>query len=307
MSKQGGSGGSVRAQPFLDADRRRAEEWAEKMRQRALGEHTPPPLRPLKKAKLRRRRHLVIGDSHAHPDTPNHRFEWLGRMIAEREPDVVVDIGDSADMASLLGYEKGNKGPIFEGHRYWMDVEAYIDAKERMADTMRPCSPRLVKTDGNHEHRIERLLTVEPRFVGVVGPHNLMDKELGWERYPYGEPVEIDGIHYCHAFMRYGREIGGVMPTRSVALKLGAGVTRVQGHSHQFQWYEQGDAALLHKDRLISTVHAGCYFDVRGEAHRWANDDVRWWRPGILEVEVEGGQIHSHTWTSLQDVQAMYG
>ena len=52
------------------------------------------------------KRHLIIGDSHAHPDFNNERFTWLGKLIHDSRPDVVVNIGDMADMASLCAHSK---------------------------------------------------------------------------------------------------------------------------------------------------------------------------------------------------------
>jgi hypothetical protein len=65
---------------------------------------------------------LVIGDPHAHPDYDNDRFTDLGRFIVKARPDMVVCIGDMADMPSLSSYDRGTKG--FEGRRYKKDIEA---------------------------------------------------------------------------------------------------------------------------------------------------------------------------------------
>ena len=45
--------------------------------------------------------HLIIPDGHTHPDYNNDRFTWLGKLIVDLQPEVVVNIGDMADMASL--------------------------------------------------------------------------------------------------------------------------------------------------------------------------------------------------------------
>ena len=44
---------------------------------------------------------LIIGDPHAHRDYDNKRFTALGKYIAKEKPDVIVCIGDMADMPSL--------------------------------------------------------------------------------------------------------------------------------------------------------------------------------------------------------------
>jgi len=59
---------------------------------------------------------LIIGDPHAHPDYDNKRFTALGKYILKTKPDIIVCLGDFADMPSLSSYDKGTKG--FEGRRY---------------------------------------------------------------------------------------------------------------------------------------------------------------------------------------------
>ena len=73
---------------------------------------------------------LIIGDPHAHPDYDNKRFTALGKYILKTKPDIIVCLGDFADMPSLSSYDKGTKG--FEGRRYKKDVNAVIDAQEKL-------------------------------------------------------------------------------------------------------------------------------------------------------------------------------
>ena len=256
------------------------------------------------------RRPLVIGDAHAHPNDSNHRFDWLGRMIEDRKPDVVVDIGDSADMPSLFGYETGAKGPLYEGRAYWQDIDAHIDAKERInAGMTTKKRPRMVRLHGNHENRIDRLLEAEPRFRGVIGLEDLRDVELGWEVFPFLETAVVDGIHYCHYFKSPGTKnaVGGVMPTRAVVMKFPGSFSRVFGHTHRYGYFEAADGTV--GGRKITSINAACYFDTNhdGVAHRWAGDDTHGWRGGILELEVDDGQVANHTFTGIETIRHRYG
>ena len=298
------------AGPILDRDKARAQEFVDRMQDRVDGKHEPSKLRRLPKPKPNRKRHLVIGDSHSHPDDPNYRFEWLGAMVADRKPDVLIDIGDSADMPSLFGYEYGAKGPMFEGHRYWRDIDAYIDAQERLFSAMGKWRPaRMVKTRGNHEQRIERILLAEPRFEGIIGIHNLMEESFGWEVYDFKEHVEVDGILYTHAFHtpRGGATIGGVMPTRMAIQKIPGSHCRVQGHSHLLQFYEEADSGIGIHGRKITSIHAACYFDVGSNAHKWAGYSVNQWRAGILELDIEEAQVRGFNFTDISTIRAIYG
>ena len=73
--------------------------------------------------------HLVIPDTHCLPHISNKRFIWLGKLVADLQPDVIFDIGDWCDMESLCFYDKGKIQ--FEGRRYQKDVECALDAKEK--------------------------------------------------------------------------------------------------------------------------------------------------------------------------------
>ena len=67
---------------------------------------------------------LIIPDAHAEPNYDNDRFTWLGSLIFEKKPDVVVCLGDWFDMASLSSHDKGKKS--FEGRRYKQERNEYI-------------------------------------------------------------------------------------------------------------------------------------------------------------------------------------
>ena len=46
---------------------------------------------------------LVWSCAHADPSTDNKRFDLVGNLIYDTKPDIVVDLGDGADMRSLNG------------------------------------------------------------------------------------------------------------------------------------------------------------------------------------------------------------
>ena len=74
------------------------------------------------------RTHLLIGDGHAKPGVPNDRFDWLGRMVLELRPDVVINMGDGHDMPSLCFYED------YAHATYKADCEAGKDAYKRVRE-----------------------------------------------------------------------------------------------------------------------------------------------------------------------------
>ena len=51
----------------------------------------------------------VIPDCQIKEGVPTEHLEWAGQYIADKKPDVIVNIGDFWDMPSLSSYDKGRK------------------------------------------------------------------------------------------------------------------------------------------------------------------------------------------------------
>lgn len=154
--------------------------------------------------------HMVIPDVQAKPGVDFTYLNNIGRYMVEKKPDVVVCIGDFADMPSLSSYDKGKKS--FEGRRYLADIDAAHEAMSELLGPLfdyntnarrnkkKPYLPRMVLTLGNHEQRIQRAVELQPELEGVLDVGHLNYEEYGWEVYPFLEVVHIDGIAYSHYF-----------------------------------------------------------------------------------------------------------
>ena len=158
------------------------------------------------------RTHCFIPDAQVTPDTPNDHLSWAGRYIAEIKPDVVINIGDFADMESLSSYDEGKKSA--EGKRVIKDFDA---ANKAMNVLMKPIHdekdyiPELHFTLGNHEYRIERAIENDAKLEGFLSMDSLNYKDHGWNVHDFLKPVEVDGVWYCHYFANpmSGRPYGG--------------------------------------------------------------------------------------------------
>lgn len=155
-------------------------------------------------------KHLVIPDTQVKPGVPLEHLSWCGEYIVEKRPDVIVQIGDFADMQSLSSYDAGKKS--FEGRTYKADIQAvHVGMKLLLAPLGRLNAklrskhkplykPRMVLTLGNHEERITRAIELDRKLEGTIGLEDLGYEALGWEVYPYLQPVRIDGVSYSHFF-----------------------------------------------------------------------------------------------------------
>jgi len=122
------------------------------------------------------RKHLVIPDTQVTPTSPKDHLSWIGQYIVEKKPDVIVDLGDFADMESLSSYDKGKLRA--EGKRYKKDIEA---AKEGMELLLRPLKNYNSKMEGQ-KHKLYK-----PEMRLVLGNHECYDTateiltESGWK------------------------------------------------------------------------------------------------------------------------------
>lgn len=173
-------------------------------------------------------KHLVIPDTQVKPGVPLDHFRWAGEYAAEKKPDVIVHIGDLADMHSLSSYDIGKK--CYEGRTYQQDIESVLEAQELFFAPIRAeikrlkgnrkksWHPRFVLTLGNHEDRITRAIEADRKLEGTIGLGDLALEKFGWEVIPYRQPVMIDGIAYCHYFSQ-GDMGRAVTSARAMVLK----------------------------------------------------------------------------------------
>lgn len=254
------------------------------------------------------RSHLIIPDSHAKPDVPNDRFEWLGELAIERKPDVIIDIGDSADMASLCQYDVGSVRA--EGRRYADDIAAYRDAMDKfMAPIIKynnthsrwkkkTYRPDLIKCRGNHEYRISRAASENPAMHGHITYEDLEETKHGWQVFDFLKPAVVDNICYKHFFTSgvMGRPIGGVNHARTLVSKTY--MSSVCGHSHMRDFWEDTDAA----GRKLFGLAVGCYFE-HDEGYTTEND--RFWRGAVLLNGVLEGSAEPE-FLSMDSIRSKY-
>lgn len=255
---------------------------------------------------------LVIPDAHASPKHNNDRFEWLGQLIVERKPDVIVNIGDFADMESLSSYDKGKKS--FEGRRYKKDVKAAIDAQEKLFQAMneyndnkratrhKQYKPRLVLTLGNHENRINRVVENSAELEGTISVDDLKYEEFGWEVYPFLEQVTIDGISFSHYFTSgvMGRAIGGEHPAYSLVTKMHQSC--VQGHTHVRDFCERTTA----DGKRITCLLVGCYLD-EDQWEDYAGQANKMWWKGVVILHTLGDGAFEPEWINIKQLKKQYG
>ena len=59
---------------------------------------------------------LVFSCAHTAPEVSNERFDWLGHYIADVKPDMVIDLGDGADMCSLNSFDSTPQAIVMQNY-----------------------------------------------------------------------------------------------------------------------------------------------------------------------------------------------
>ena len=242
------------------------------------------------------KRHLVIPDVQAKDGVPLDHLAWIGQYIADKRPDVIVCIGDFADMPSLSSYDAGKKS--FEGRRYRKDIAS---AKKAMSLLCSPFAniegykPRMVLTLGNHESRIDRAVECDPKLDGILSIDDLGYQRHGWEVIPYLRPISIDGIEYVH-YVTSG-VMGRPASSAQVALRERQGSV-VQGHVQHI------DIAIHRKTQAFALFSGICYQHQEDYLGEQGNSQ----KPGIWMLnEVDGTGNADMLQVSLNYLRRRYG
>lgn len=146
--------------------------------------------------------HLIIPDPQVKPDVDTDHLEHVGNYIAEKQPDVVICLGDFADMPSLNSHTKGQIEA--EGTRYEKDIQAVKDAMSRLVKPFKRIKgykPEMIFTLGNHEDRINRTVGSSPFLDGKISLKDLEYEKHGWNVIPFLKVKKVDGIEYAHYFV----------------------------------------------------------------------------------------------------------
>ncbi len=239
---------------------------------------------------------LIIGDPHAKPGVSNERFTKLGKLIADRKPEIIINIGDFFDFPSLSSFDVGKKD--FEGRRYKLDLEAGHDAlrkiqapidelnKDLKSKKVKQYNPKKYSLIGNHEQRLVKAINSDPKLEGTIGLSDLRFEEFGWEVVPFLEPLDVEGITFQHYFTSGAMEraIGGENVGKAILKRYHKSC--FQGHSHFLQLAVEADA--LGNQYMAGAI--GCFFK-HIEPYFSKQTQYNFWRGVVLLHGVKAGTV----------------
>ena len=246
------------------------------------------------------RMHIVIPDCQVKSGVPTEHLEWIGNYIVEKKPDVVICIGDFADMPSLSRYDDGKLQG--EGRRYVKDIAAVRAGMERLMTPIQDYNrtaieqyrPDLHLTMGNHEYRIIREVEENPKYEGRFNYADLSYEDFGWTVHDFLKVVELDGIEYSHYFT------SGVMgrPVSSAAAML-----RERQKSCTMGHVQYTDMAIHKKTQNIGLFCGICYLHDEAYLNPQGNSCRR---QIVVKHEIDGKGHYDPLFVSLNYLKRVY-
>jgi predicted phosphodiesterase len=176
------------------------------------------------------RKIALIPDIHA----PRHdRKAWKLAMkaLTAWSPDVVIQLGDLIDLASVSTYAKDP--------RRTMSLQQEIEVARDVVDDIAGIgAPLTVVTLGNHSVRAESyLIKNAPDFLPYFEISKVLGMQRpGWTVVPYKQTYTIGELRVTHDVGR-----AGVQAARQSVLDVGDNI--VFGHTHRMQVHYQGTQA----------------------------------------------------------------
>jgi hypothetical protein len=252
-------------------------------------------------------KHLIIPDTQVKDGADLSYLSWVGKYIVDKKPDVIIQIGDFADLPSLSSYDVGRKS--FEGRRYKTDIEVTKKAMEMLLQPIKESNerarrnkekqykPRMVLTLGNHEARITRAVDSDAKLDGTIGIADLGYEEAGWEVFDFLDPVVIDGVVYCHYLVSgvMGRPIGTASAMIS-KVHQSAVVGHQQGR--QVAYGRRADGS-----NITCIIAGSCYLHDEDYMGHQGNQH---WRGIVVLHEVNDGHF-DEMFVSLDYLRKKYG
>lgn len=257
------------------------------------------------------RDHLVIPDTQIRAGVPLDHLEWIARYALEHRPDVIVQLGDWYDFPSLSSYDTAThkalagadvRSDLEAGHEGWERFEGVIRADNRRKNSKRRYKPTRYWLLGNHENRLQRALQDQPWLRGLVAGWQQPATSKGWRPVPFLQPLHLDGVSYCHYFVRSAS--GSVTQSRrgqpsAKAQVVREGASTTAGHRQGLDVHVQPTSRGL----LRGVIAGSCY---QHEEEYLTPQGVHYWRGIIHKRRVRNG-YYDLTEISLDTLRELYG
>lgn len=249
---------------------------------------------------------LAIGDLHDAPDLPDKsRFRWIGQYANEHKIPYIRQIGDWATIDSCSQYDSRATLTGREKPSYDQDIASLEISIAAMVQEFKDgYDPDRLVTLGNHENRAYQWEDNNPEVEGMFAIR--IEQAFGrggFRTVPYMGWDFIGGVGFIHVPAGImGKPYGGEMPENTIANK--AVFSLVYGHTHKRVMKR---TPKIGPQRHITVLNLGCALPDGHLEHYIKGGQMTGWSYGVYDLLIQGGDIVSDRFISMQELEEAYG
>lgn len=247
---------------------------------------------------------VFVTDSHDSPEIPQDRFTWIGKFIADSNPDYFVHGGDFATINSVSRFD--SFGTITGNER--SQLQAEIDSLKRAVDLLceplekSNCKAKRIITFGNHDERLWLHENQHPELEGMLWSQ--IENAFGEKDFitrAYKTWQFIEGVGFTHAPINAaGKPYAAKHPENSIANDAAFSVC--YGHTHRSV---AKDFHKLGPANKVTMFNPGCSLP-HGHVEDYARLGMAGWAWGIGELYIQEGMILGHSIIPMLELERRY-
>lgn len=249
---------------------------------------------------------VVIGDSHDKPSRTKEHYTWMGKFVAEEDPDFVVHIGDFMSLDSLSMHEPKGSRQDREASTFPDDLASLEEALSAYHKGVPHDSgiPHHI-TMGNHEDRAWRAAENDPRHMQDA-PLRIQEKfeQRRWTYTDFKKWHFISGVGFTHVPTNLmGRPVGGKNSCNTIANDATHSI--VFGHTHRFDYRT---AAKLGLRQNIQVLNVGSAMPDGTVEEYFPETSPTGFTYGVVRLAIDrAGNIISHSLINMRELGLRYG
>jgi transposase-like protein len=242
---------------------------------------------------------VCVGDAHDTPGIPDKsRFEWIGKYTKAVKPDVLVQIGDFADLDSLNTHVPNETYAGRAKPTFLADMASFNEALQAINcdGVEKHC------TLGNHERRLYLFEDRAPEAYGMMQFElQRIFERNDWTFSPYGEITFYGGVGFVHAALnRLSKTYGGKNAEQTIANDCLHDL--VIGHSHTDRKHR---AAKIGHNNEVQIINTGCALP-QGYMFPYAQHATTGWSYGICDFTIQHGHVQSQHFVTMAELEERY-
>lgn len=248
------------------------------------------------------RRVIGIGDLHMKPGMDNRHMQWIGRYVAEKRPDNVVQIGDCFDMESCEFHSPPGSASHANRPSFLDEIEAGEEAFDLYHAEIGIGEIPHDEIMGNHEYRVWRLEELAPNLAGTLTLQlEQFFARYRWRTTPYKHWLFLEGVGFTHVPMSImGKPIGGRYPENMIGNQSVHSI--VFGHTHRWNHVTVPKIGI---NNAITITNLGSAMP-HGYVAKYAEGATTGLTYGVVDMRLRGGRVESANFISHLELKERF-